>query len=129
MGLFARIICAWLFAGLALAFFPIASGSINSTTRSLMSQLLGVSLLIGLPMLVFTIVVALPLSYYLATVRPAWLGTLCATAAFAGAAAILAAMIFPQGWSGAAEAMILFAALLGLCWGLLGFLPVRSAPI
>ena len=122
----ARMFVAWILAILGSALIATIIGQGPASKGDLTEGILGIGLIIGLPMLIFAALIALPLSFYLTNIRPNWLSGICAALIFAGVAAALSMAIFPSGWKGAAQALIIFSALLGLFWGLTGYVMTRS---
>jgi hypothetical protein len=122
----ARMLLAWILAVVSLTIIGTVISSGPWSKNQPFEGLIGIGLIIGIPMLAFSIIIALPLSYYLASIRMNWLETVAATASFGGIAAVLALMVFSADWRGAAGAFIIFAVLLGLFWGLLGYIFARS---
>lgn len=120
-----RMLLAWILAVVGLTVVANLTRGATVLRANVLDRVLGIGLIVGLPMLVFSAVIALPLSYYLIGIRPNWLATLAAMAVFGSVAAVLAVVIFPVGWKGAAQALIVFAALLGLFWGLIGLVMTR----
>jgi hypothetical protein len=119
------MLLAWILAVVGLTIVANLTRGAPVLRGNVLDGALGIGLIVGLPMLVFSAVIALPLSYYLIGIRPNWLATLAAMAVFGSVAAVLAVVIFPVGWRGAAQALIVFAALLGLFWGLIGLAMTR----
>ncbi len=127
MALTIRMLLAWILAVIfSTVLATVLTGASAAPGSNLFERLLGMGLIVGVPMLVFSTLVALPLSSYLATIQPTWAATRAAVILFAGVAAVLAMAIFPGGWNGAAQAFVFFAALLGLFWGLIGFVIART---
>jgi hypothetical protein len=112
----ARMLLAWILAVVSLTIIGTVISSGPWSKNQPFEGLIGIGLIIGIPMLAFSIIIALPLSYYLASIRMNWLETVAATASFGGIAAVLALMVFSADWRGAAGAFIIFAVLLGLFW-------------
>lgn len=90
--------------------------------------ILGIGLLIGLPMLLFAFVIALPLSLLVARNMSPFAGAILYPFLIAGAAWLIGALLLPNGWKGAQQAMILFAFIMGTGWSLLNlFVPPSPA--
>jgi hypothetical protein len=125
-----RMLLAWMLAVVGSTVVATLTRGALVLRGNAFDGILGIGLIVGLPMLVFSAVIALPVSYYLIAIRPSWLATLAAMAVFGFIAAALGAVIFPAGWKGAAQAFVAFAALLGLFWGLIGLVMIHftSAP-
>jgi ABC-type dipeptide/oligopeptide/nickel transport system permease component len=120
-----RMLAAWFVALLCSGVLGTVLFS-GGKVRDPVGGLLGIGLVVGIPMLVFAVVIALPLSFFMASIRPPWLAGICAATVFASIAGLLSIGIFPDGWKGAAQAMVLFAALLGVSWGTLGYVIADS---
>ncbi|RYF10712.1 MAG: hypothetical protein EOO77_20945 [Oxalobacteraceae bacterium] len=120
MPLTVRMLAAWFVT-------VVCSGIIASVfftsgrVQDLIGGVFGLGLVVGIPMLVFSMVIALPLSFFMASIRPPWLAGIGAAIVFASIAGLLSNGIFPDEWRGVAQAMVLFAALLGVCWRILGY--------
>jgi hypothetical protein len=125
-----RMLLAWMLAVVGSTVVATLTRGAPVLRGNVLDGVLGIGLIVGLPMLVFSAVIALPVSYYLVAIRPNWLATLAAMAVFGSIAAALGVVIFPAGWKGAAQAFVAFAALLGLFWGLIGLVMIHftSAP-
>jgi hypothetical protein len=119
------MLLAWMLAVVGLTVVATLTHGSPVLRGNVLDGVLGVALIVGLPMLAFSAVIALPISYYLIAIRPNWLATLAAMAVFGSIAVALGVVIFPAGWKGAAQAFVAFAALLGLFWGLLGIVMIR----
>ena len=123
---FAKLLIGWalslvIYAVVIQAWY-VASGRTNS---GFAEGLLGLGILLAIPSLVFTLIVGRPTMTWLASLHPAWLAPLVAAAVFALCMWVLATLMVPDGWHGAALALVGHAAVLGL---VLGCLNLASAP-
>lgn len=118
----AKIFGAWL---LTIVAVPIIGDMLSKRGASAPSWdgILGVGLVVGLPMLLFALVIALPLSLLVARNMSPLAAAFLYPFLIAGAAWLISAPL-PGGWKGAQQAMILFAFIMGTGWGLLNlFVP------
>lgn len=118
----AKIFGAWL---LTIVAVPIIGDVLSKRGASALSWdgILGVGLVVGLPMLLFALVIALPLSLLVARNMSPLAAAFLYPFLIAGAAWLISAPL-PGGWKGAQQAMILFAFIMGTGWGLLNlFVP------
>ena len=124
--LMVRMLLAWglTVVGSTILTAVLVHGPVSG--RALVDGVLGIGLFMGVPMLIFSVIIALPLSFHLKGL-PIWLATISAVVLFGALAAALGTAIFPAVWKGAAQAFVAFAAMLGLFWGLLGYATVGSA--
>jgi hypothetical protein len=116
----AKMLLAWLIAVVATA---IIAGLRPGRRTSLPSRdgILGLGLVVGLPMLVFAFVVGLPLALLVSRYLPPAIAAVSFPLLTAAIAWLISAPLFPQGWKGARQALILFAFILGICWSLVNF--------
>lgn len=123
----AKIFGAWLLAIVALPIIgDLLSGNRRASTPS-WDGMLGIGLVVGLPMLLFALVIALPLSLLLAGNVSSLAAMLLFPFLNAGAAWLISAT-FPGGWKGAQQALVLFAFIMGMGWSLLNlFVPSSQA--
>ncbi|WP_152616657.1 hypothetical protein [Sphingomonas sp. ERG5] len=119
---------AWL---LAIVVMTIIGGlqSGRGASLSTWDGVLGIGLVVGLPMLLFAFVIALPLSLLVARNMSPFAGALLYPFLIAGAAWLISAPL-PSGWKGAQQAIILFAFIMGTGCSLLNlFVPPSPASI
>ena len=113
----AKIAVAWLLAILVLTILGNRVGRRGVPAPS-WDGVLGIGLVVGLPMLLFALVIALPLSLLVARNMPPLAAALLYPFLIAGAAWLVSARL-PSGWKGAQQAVILFAFTMGTGWSLL----------
>jgi hypothetical protein len=125
----AKIFGAWLLAIVAVPIIgDLPLGKRGASALS-WDGILGIGLVVGLPMLLFALVIALPLSLLVARNIPPLAAALLYPFLIAGAAWLISAPL-PGGWKGAQQAMILFAFIMGTGWGLLNlFVPASQVTI
>lgn len=123
----AKISIAWLLAIMAVPILGDLLLGRRSTSAPSWDGFLGIGLVVGLPMLLFALVVALPLSLLVVRTMPPLAAALLYPFLIAGAAWLIGAT-FPDGWKGAQLTMILFAFMMGTAWSLLSlFVPPSPA--
>lgn len=123
----AKIFGAWLLTIVAVPVIGDLLLSRRGASAPSWDGILGIGLVVGLPMLLFALVIALPLSLLIARNMSLVAATLLYPFLIAGAAWLISAT-FPSGWKGAQQAMILFAFIMGTGWSLLNlFLPPSPA--
>lgn len=117
----AKIFVAWLSA---IALMTVMSGPPGRPRASAPSWdgLLGIGLVVGLPMLLFAFVIALPLSLLVAYNLSPVAGAILYPFLIAGAAWLIGALFLSGGWKGVQRTMTLFAAIMGTSWSLLSLL-------
>lgn len=114
-----RMIAAWLFTNFVFVIgYSVWKG--QSVSR-LLDGLLGIGLIVGLPMLLFTVVIGLPLAVLIQRVVPPMASAIIYPFLISGIAWLLTSSMSGTGWKGAHQAIFLFAFVLGLIWSLLGF--------
>lgn len=125
----AKMFGAWL---LAILVVPIVGDSLlgrRGASAPSWDGVLGIGLVVGLPMLLFAFVIALPLSLLVARNMPPLTGAILYPFLVAGAAWLIIAPL-PSGWKGAQQAVALFAFIMGTGWSLLNlFVPPSPASI
>ena len=114
-----RMIAAWLFTNFVFVMGHSAWKG-QGVTR-LLDGLLGIGLIVGLPMLLFTVVIGLPLAVLIQRVVPPMASATIYPFLIGGIAWLLTSSMSGVGWKGAHQAVFLFAFVLGLIWSLLGF--------
>jgi hypothetical protein len=113
-----RMIAAWLFTNFVFVIgYSLWNG--QGVTR-LLDGLLGIGLIVGLPMLLFTVVIGLPLAVLIQRVVPSIASAIIYPFLIGGIAWLLTSSMSGVGWKGAHQAIFLFAFVLGLIWSLLG---------
>jgi hypothetical protein len=113
-----RMIAAWLFTNFVFVIgYSLWNG--QGVTR-LLDGLLGIGLIVGLPMLLFTVVIGLPLAVLIQRVVPSTASAIIYPFLIGGIAWLLTSSMSGVGWKGAHQAIFLFAFVLGLIWSLLG---------
>lgn len=119
----AKMSVAWL---LAIAGMTALGGLTGGRRPSMPDRdgMLGIGLAVGLPMLLFALLVALPLSLLVARTMAPLAGALFYPPLLAGAAGLTGLAAVPRGWKGARRAMVLFAFLMGAGWSVLSLLPL-----
>ena len=123
----AKISLAWLLAILVMTVLGGQPGGRGASAPS-WDGVLGIALVVGLPMLVFTLVIALPLSLLVARNMAPIPAVILYPFLLAGAAWLISALLFPSEWKGAQQAMIWFAFIMGTSWSLLSlFVPPSPA--
>ena len=80
---------------------------------------MGLGILLAIPSFVFALAIGWPTMSWLANLRPALLLPIVAAAVLAGVMWVLATLMLPDGWRGAAHALVGYAAVLGFVWGCL----------
>ncbi|WBO22983.1 hypothetical protein [Sphingomonas abietis] len=119
-----RMIAAWLFTNFAFV-IGYSAWKGQGVTR-LSDGLLGIGLIVGLPMLLFAGVTALPLAFLVQRFFQPTVGAIFFPFLIGGIAWLLTYFLSSGGWRGAHQAVFLFAFVLGLSWSLLGFIIPRS---
>lgn len=114
----AKMLAAWLVTLLAMALLGGAANRRDGVLK-LWDGILGFGVFVGLPMLLFALLVALPLSVILSHSAAPMVALLAYPLLLAGVAWSISALVFPAGWAGAQYALVLFALVLGLIWALL----------
>lgn len=95
----------------------------RGASAPLWDGILGIGLVVGLSMLLFALVIALPLSLLVVRNMPPLAAALLYPFLIAGAAWLISASL-PGGWKGAQQAVVLFAFIMGTGWGFLNlFVP------
>ena len=123
----AKILVAWLLAIMAVTVLGDLLLGRRSTSAPSWDGFLGIGLVVGLPMLVFALVIALPLSLLVGRAMPPLAAALPYPFMIAAAAWLIGAT-FPGGWKGVQKTMILFAFIMGTGWSLLNlFVPPSPA--
>lgn len=123
----AKISIAWLLAIVVMTVIGGLPGGRGASAPS-WDGVLGIGLVVGLPMLLFAFVIALPLSLLVARNMSPFAGAILYPFLIAGAAWLIGALLLPNGWKGAQQAMILFAFIMGTGWSLLNlFVPPSPA--
>ena len=120
----AKLLIAWVlsmavYAAIIQAWFATQGKATSGLGRGVMESFMGLGILLAIPTLLFALVVGWPTLYFLANLRPAWLVPLVAAAVLATLMWVLATFSLPDGWGGAAHALVGYAAVLGLVWGCL----------
>jgi hypothetical protein len=87
--------------------------------------LLGLGILLAIPSFMFAVIVGWPAVAWLTNLRPAWLVPLAAGAVLSSLMWILTTLLLPDGWRGAGQALVAYAAVLGLVWGCLNLATAR----
>ena len=121
----AKIALAWL---LAILVMTVLGNRLSRRGVSAPSWdgVLGIGLVVGLPMLLFALVIALPLSVLVARNMSALAAALLYPFLIAGAAWLVSARL-PSGWKGARQAVILVAFTVGISWSLMDLFVLRSS--
>ena len=121
----AKIALAWL---LAILVMTVLGNFLSRRGVSAPSWdgVLGIGLVVGLPMLLFALVIALPLSVLVARNMSPLAAALLYPFLIAGAAWLVSARL-PSGWKGAQQAVILFAFAMGTGWSLLDLFVLPSS--
>lgn len=124
-----KVLAAWALTLLIYATIATALSRQRSWRASdLREGLLGIGLVVGLPTLVFALSVVWPIAALLRAVGQPWVFVLGAAALFGAAMRLLTAMVMPTDWKGASQAVVAFAALLGLVWGAIGVITAQVDP-
>ena len=121
----AKIAVAWLLAILVMTVLGNLAGRRSASAPS-WDGVLGIGLVVGLPMLLFALVIALPLSLLVARNMSPLTAALLYPFLIAGAAWLVSARL-PSGWKGAQQAVILFAFAMGTGWSLLDLFVLPSS--
>lgn len=123
---FTRLLFAWALSILIYAalihVWRVASGQSNG---GFAEAQLGLGILLAIPGLLFALIFGWPAISWLAGKSPAWLLPMAAAAAFALLMWLLAKLMLPDGWRGAGQALVGYAAVLGLVWGCLNLAAAR----
>lgn len=117
----AKISIGWLLAIVVMTVVGGLRGG-RGASAPLWDGVLGIGLVIGLPMLLFAFVIALPLSLLVARNMSPFAGAILYPFLIASAAWLIGALLLPNGWKGAQQAMILFAVIMGTGWSLVNLL-------
>lgn len=117
---FAKLLMAWAlsFVLYAAAIHAVSRGRAGARS-GFVHGLLGLGILLALPTFLFALLVGWPAMWLLSGLHPAWLAPLIAAPSFAAIMWVLATRALPDGWRGAAHALVFYAAMLGLVWGCL----------
>lgn len=118
---FAKIPLAWLLAILVMTVLGGLPGGRGASAPS-WDGILGIGLVVGLPMLVFAFVIALPLALFVDRNMSPVSGAILYPFMIAATAWLISALLFPTGWKGAQQALIWFAFAMGTSWSLLSIL-------
>lgn len=121
----AKIFVAWLLAIVAVPILGDLLQGRRKASAPSWNGVLGIALVVGLPMLLFALLIALPLSLLVARNMPPIAAALLYPFLIAGSAWLIGAT-FPSGWKGAQQAMILFALVMGTGWSLLNLIVLPS---
>ncbi|QNA84959.1 hypothetical protein G4G27_13855 [Sphingomonas sp. So64.6b] len=115
-----KICVAWL---LAIGGMTVIGGLPRGRSASQPSWdgFFGIALVMGLPMLLFALVIALPLSLLITRSMSPFAGAILYPVLISGAAWLTGASL-PSGWKGVQQAMSLFAFIMGVSWSLLSLL-------
>jgi hypothetical protein len=125
-----KILAAWSLT--LLTYATVATmfvGQRGASMSQIRVALLGIGLVVGLPTLAFALLVAWPIAAMLRAVDQPWSFVLGSAALFGLAMLFLTAMIIPDDWKGAGLALVAFAALLGLVWGIISLLTTPAARV
>lgn len=121
---FAKLLIAWVlsmavYAAIIQAWFATQGKATSGLGRGVVEGFMGLGILLAIPTFLFALVVGWPTLSFLANLRPALLVPLAAAAVLAALMCVLAKLMLPAGWGGAAHALVGYAAVLGLVWGCL----------
>jgi fructose-specific phosphotransferase system IIC component len=117
MAVYSALIHAW-FAAKGKA----TSGFVQGTVEGF----LGLGILLAIPSFLFALVIGWPTMSWLAHLRPALLIPLVAATVLGAVMWVLATLMLPDGWRGAAHALVGYAAVLGIVWGCLNLATVPA---
>lgn len=128
---FARLLVAWalsmaIYAAIIQTWHAAKGQAPGSFASGMLEGFIGLGILLAIPTLLFAFIVGWPVMSWLAQMRPAWLMPLLAAALLALVMWVLAAIILPGGWHGAEQALVDYAAVLGLVWGCLNLAAARA---
>jgi hypothetical protein len=123
---FVKLLIGWALSMAVYAAIIVTWNSPMEASRTgYLDATLGIGILIAIPSFLFALIIGWPIMSGFAGLRPAWLIPLVAGPVFALIMWWLAALMLPDGWRGAAHALVGHAAVLGLVWGCLN---VVAAP-
>ena len=126
MGL-AKILVSWILSMLALsaamqAWSAVQGNSPRGFAQPILEGFSGLGILLAIPTLVFTLVIGWPTISALSGLQPPWLIPFAAAAVLALLMWALAKMMLPNGWHGVEQALVAYAAALGIVSGLVSIL-------
>ncbi len=125
-----KLFAAWALAlPISVAVALLFVGQRGPLFGGLREGLLGLGLTVGIPTLIFALIAVWPIAALLHGISKPWLYIAGATGLFGVAMLALTAAVMPDGWQGASKALIGFATLLGLVWGVISVLTMRSASV
>jgi hypothetical protein len=117
---FVKPLIAWALSLPVYAAILVAWNPSNGAAQTdFVEALLGIGILLVMPGFLFTLIVGWPTMSVLVALRPAWLVPLVAGPVFALLMWVLAALMLADDWRGAGDALIGYAAALGVVWGCL----------
>ena len=116
---FAKLLIGWAVSHVIYAAFIHAWFVARGAHNGFVEGLIGLGILLAIPTFVFSLVVAWPTIFWLSNVRPAWLVALIAVAVLALFMWVLTSLLLPDGWRGAGQALVGYAAVLGFVLGCL----------
>ena len=117
---FAKLLIGWSLSMAIYTVIVMAWHSAKGQARSgFIEALLGLGILLAIPSFLFALIVGWPIMSWLAGLRPVWLVPPVAGAVFALLTWVLTAFMLPEGWRGAGDVLVGYAAVLGLVWGCL----------
>ena len=121
---FVRLLIAWalsmaIYAAMIQAWAAAKGTATSGFVKGVGEGFLGLGILLAMPTFLFALIIGWPTMSWLANLRPAFLVALAAPAVLALIMWILATVMLPDGWRGAAYALVGYAAVLGLVWACL----------
>ena len=124
---FAKLLIGWvlsmvIYAALVQVWYA-AKGEANN---GFVEALLGLGVLLAIPSFLFALIIGWPTMTWLASLPAAWLVPFVAGAVFALLVWVLTMIMLPDGWRGAAHALVGHATVLGLVWGFLNLITARA---
>ena len=121
---FIRLLIAWalsfaIYAAVIHVWFAAKGRATSGFTQGVAEGFIGLGILLAIPSFLFALIIGWPTMSALASLRPLFLVPLAAMIAFAFIMWVLATLMLPDGWRGAAHALVGYAAVLGLVWACL----------
>lgn len=127
---FVRLLVAWalsmaIYSALIHAWFAAKGKATSGFVQGTVEGFMGLGILLAIPSFLFALVIGWPTMSWLANLRPALLLPLVAPAVLGAVMWVLATLMLPDGWRGAAHALVGYAAVLGFVWACLN---IATAP-